>query len=234
MGRHLAEGPSRTAGGCLPRRWRTPPRRLTRASTQLLAVMGAMTPSITGVVVGAPSTAFAAPTATLPATQAAPTVTVPATQAWTDTGVDVAGAVSLKASGTIQVGGPEPNLGPAGSTTGCVAGPGAFSGSWVANGFPCWSLIARVGNGPAFYVGDGVTLTVPSGRLLLGVDDETAAFGDNSGSWTVQVSSSASNCPTIRFIGVSGSGETGLGAVVGPLWKKFRALEPQARLYPVP
>ncbi|HEX7462012.1 MAG TPA: hypothetical protein VF317_07550 [Dermatophilaceae bacterium] len=111
---------------------------------------------------------------------------MPAGQAWTDTEVDVSGSVMLTASGTINVGGPESNLPPAGSKS-CVASASQYSGQWVALGFPCWSLIARVGNNPAFKVGNGGTFTVPSGRLLLGVDDELAAFGDNSGSWTVDV-----------------------------------------------
>lgn len=121
---------------------------------------------------------------------AATAVPVPATQAWTDTGidVDVAGEVTLEADGTIIVGGPEGNLGPAGSTAGCVASNSQYSGQWVANGFPCWSLIARVGDYAPFMIGEGGTFMVPAGRLFLGVNDEVAAFGDNSGSWTVQVS----------------------------------------------
>ncbi|MCV2490994.1 hypothetical protein OF117_16695 [Geodermatophilus sp. YIM 151500] len=69
-----------------------------------------------------------------------------------------------------------------------MAGPSTFSGQWVAYGAPCWSLIGRVGEGgQLFAIGNGGTFPVPSGRLYLGVDDEVAAFGDNSGSWTVQV-----------------------------------------------
>jgi hypothetical protein len=118
---------------------------------------------------------------------AATAVSVPATQPWTDTGMDVSGSVTLQPTGTIDVGGPEGSLGPGGSQTGCVAGPSSFSGQWVLNGVPCWSLIGRVGNGQPFGVGGGGTFHLPSGRLYLGVDDEVAAFGDNSGSWTVQV-----------------------------------------------
>jgi hypothetical protein len=133
----------------------------------------------TGLILGGAAMAFAATT----------TVTVPATQPWTNTGVDVSGSVTLQASGTIDVGSPEGNLGPAGSKTGCVAGPASFSGQWVFDGPPCWSLIAKVGdNGQVFGVGNGGTFSVSTGPLYLGVDDEVAAFGDNSGSWTVQVS----------------------------------------------
>jgi len=118
---------------------------------------------------------------------AARTVAVTAAQPWTDTGVDVIGPMTMQASGIINVGGPEANLAPAGSVTGCVAGPSSFGGRWVADGFPCWSLIGRIGNGQPFRVGNGGSFSVPVGRLYLGVDDEVDFFGDNSGSWTVQM-----------------------------------------------
>lgn len=121
-----------------------------------------------------------------PATTSAD-VTVPATQEWTDTGLDVAHWVGIRAEGTIDVGGPEGNLTPAGSATGCTTGPTSFSGMWLANGYPCWSLIARVGDGPPFRVGTGGDFLVSSGRLFLGVDDERGQYGDNSGSWDVSL-----------------------------------------------
>src|SRR5690349_3554527 len=78
------------------------------------------------------------------------TITVPATQPWTDTGISLpVGTVSFTASGTINVFGGDPGYeetpagdGPAYPT--CVAGPSTLSGSWTANGFPCWSLIGRI------------------------------------------------------------------------------------------
>src|SRR5689334_15469419 len=75
-----------------------------------------------------------------PAALAQTAVSVPATQPWTDTGIDVSESVTLQPTGTIDVGGPEGDLGPAGSKTGCIAGPSSFSGQWVLNGPPCWSL----------------------------------------------------------------------------------------------
>jgi len=80
---------------------------------------------------------------------------------------------------------------PAAGSSDCTTSTSQFSGSWVVLGFPCWSLIARVGDNPPFFVGNGGTFTVPSGRLFLGVDDETLFFGDNSGSWVVAVQSAA-------------------------------------------
>lgn len=174
MGRHAA----RSSPGWLTCRGPTSRRKPARTTRRLLAAISAVTLMTTALVLGGEATALAATT----------TVTVPATQPWTNAGVDVSGSVTLQASGTIDVGGPEGNLGPAGSHTGCVAGPSTFSGQWVFNGPPCWSLIAKVGeNGQPFAVGNGGTFPVPSGRLYLGVDDEVTAFGDNGASWTVQV-----------------------------------------------
>jgi hypothetical protein len=141
-----------------------------------------------------PVTAAAAATTTTTTT-----VTVPATQPWTGTGISLpAGTVSFKASGTINVAGGDPDGnntpngdGPANPT--CIAGPGEYSGSWTAPGLPCWSLIGRVGNGTPFFIGDSANLDIKTpGELYLGVNDETGYFGDNSGSWTVQVTSAPS------------------------------------------
>jgi len=95
-----------------------------------------------------------------------------------------------RANTCTTVGGTEPIESAAGSSD-CTTSTSQFSGSWVVLGFPCWSLIARVGDNPPFFVGNGGTFTVPSGRLFLGVDDETLFFGDNSGSWVVAVQSAA-------------------------------------------
>lgn len=157
----------------------------------------------------------------IPATEASAstsskTVAVPAGQPWTDSGISLpAGSVSLKASGVINVSSGDPQFsetpagdGPADPT--CVAGPGAYSGSWTAPGLPCWSLIGRIGNGAPFYVGNSYQAVIKNpGELYLGVDDETAAFGDNSGSWSVQASwtSSSPSCaytPTVTFSPNSG------------------------------
>ena len=136
---------------------------------------------------------LAMPTAALTSAASAATsgqVVVAANQPWTDTGVDVSGSVMLTASGTIDVGGPEGNLPPAGSSD-CTTSASTYSGQWAALGFPCWSLIARVNDNPPFAVGNGGTFSVPSGRLFLGVDDETGSSVDNSGSWSVAVNGAA-------------------------------------------
>jgi len=173
MGRHAAR-----SSGWLTHRRPTGTRKRAGAARRLLATISAVTLTTTALVLVGAATAQAATI----------TATVSATRAWTDSGVDVSRSVTLEAIGTINVGGPEDPLGPAGSTTGCVAGPGRYSGQWVFNGPPCWSLIGKVTeNGEPFKVGTGGTFSVPRGRLYLGVDDEVGAFGDNSGSWAVQV-----------------------------------------------
>jgi Peptidase A4 family len=64
------------------------------------------------------------------------------------------------------------------------------------DGLPCWSLIGRIGNGAPFKIGDSATHAVSSpGELYLGVDDQANAFGDNSGSWTVQASWTSAIAP---------------------------------------
>jgi hypothetical protein len=103
------------------------------------------------------------------------------------------------ASGTINVSGGTPGGdntpngdGPANPS--CIAGPSEYSGSWTAPGLPCWSLIGRIGNGTPFFIGDSARLNIKTpGELYLGVNDETGLFGDNSGSWTVQVTPGASS-----------------------------------------
>jgi hypothetical protein len=150
----------------------------------------AFTPFRTSVVIVALAltAALGAPPSNAEAvtTAAGMTVTVPANRPWTDGGVDVSGSVTLHAEGKINVGGPEVDLSPAGSRV-CTASPTRYSGQWTAPGLPCWSLIARVGGYSPFAVGDGGTFIVPTGRLYLGVNDETGAYGDNRGAWTVRV-----------------------------------------------
>src|SRR5664280_934783 len=153
---------------------------------------------------------LAMPTVALTSAASAATsgqVVVAANQPWTDTGVDVSGSVMLTASGTIDVGGPEGNLPPAGSSD-CTTSASTYSGQWAALGFPCWSLIARVNDNPPFAVGNGGTFSVPSGRLFLGVEDETASSVDNSGSWSVAVNGAPPTAqqPTVaRHVECSGN-----------------------------
>lgn len=59
---------------------------------------------------------------------------------------------------------------------------GLVVAAWAA---PCWSLIARIGNGSPFEVGTSTQVVTTAGELYLGVNDNN--FSDNSGSWTVRI-----------------------------------------------
>ncbi len=50
---------------------------------------------------------------------------------------------------------------------------------------PCWSLIARIGTGQPFEVGTSILVTATSGRLYLGVNDDS--FSGNTGIWAVKI-----------------------------------------------
>ena len=170
---------------------------------------------------GALLLALVVPVAEASAATSSRTVAVPATQPWTDTGIALsAGTVSFKASGTINVqsGNPAFNNTPAGqgpADPGCIGNSDTpWGDDWTAEGLPCWSLIGRIGDGSPFEIGDAATFTVSSpGELYLGVNDQATAFGDNSGSWTVQASwtSSSPSCTytsTVTFSPSSGRAGT--------------------------
>ncbi|MCL6257685.1 hypothetical protein M3O96_01205 [Aquiflexum sp. TKW24L] len=53
------------------------------------------------------------------------------------------------------------------------------------NGFPVVSLVARVGGGDLQFVGTGPTQLTGSGEVVFYVND--SFFGDNSGSWNIQI-----------------------------------------------
>jgi hypothetical protein len=89
--------------------------------------------------------------------------------------------VSISATGAIKIASGDVARSPAGEPT-CVAGP-----AFTVPGLPCFSLVGRIGTGPAFPVGTGPTTisATEAGELLLGVNDDVNTFGDNSGSWSV-------------------------------------------------
>lgn len=54
--------------------------------------------------------------------------------------------------------------------------------------FPCASLIARIGNGNPFFVGDRYEFTsTTEGTLFLGPNDSSDGLFDNSGYLNVQI-----------------------------------------------
>jgi hypothetical protein len=113
-----------------------------------------------------------------------PGLSVPANQRWTNTGyvVQQGQAVRFSATGRVQLSGDGNDTAtPAGSATGRYA-PGAPLPNILAG-----ALIARIGNGAPFGIGNQTqALPMPaSGQLFLGVNDDEVA--DNRGEFRVQV-----------------------------------------------
>ena len=111
-----------------------------------------------------------------------PPIVVNATERWTDTGIYVATGDELQitASGTITLSSNGSDRAtPRGALSGRSA-PDSPLPQQVAG-----ALIGRVGEGQAFYIGDGSSrIRAPeSGRLFLGINDDFLA--DNSGSFRV-------------------------------------------------
>ncbi len=107
---------------------------------------------------------------------------VAAATQWNDTGVDVrSGAlVYFEASGRVRWG-PDRQHGPGGE------GGNRQNPNRPISGRPGGSLIGRVGDSGAFYIGDerGPIRMREGGRLYLGVNDDY--LEDNSGSWRVTI-----------------------------------------------
>jgi hypothetical protein len=129
---------------------------------------------------GASNASLAAPTGT--GTSVSPK------QAWTSTGLTVrkGEVIRFNTSGEVQLSGDASDVaGSAGSKTGRRA-TGSPLPSELAG-----ALIARIGNGPAFAIGNQTTVTMPSaGQLFLGVNDD--GFEDNQGEFRVDIQRSAS------------------------------------------
>jgi WD domain, G-beta repeat len=117
-----------------------------------------------------------------------PPLKVAATREWTDTGVNLAAGARLyiKAYGQVLVS-PAAVEGPAGDPT-CtpIADYAVKSSVFPAPTLPCWSLVARIGNGPPFEVGSSTLVITTSGRLYLGLN--AGSFSHNVGSWLVFMS----------------------------------------------
>jgi hypothetical protein len=61
----------------------------------------------------------------------------------------------------------------------------AHSSRFPAPELPCWSLIGRIGHGRPFEVGTSILITATTGRLYLGVNDNS--FSANTGIWAVNI-----------------------------------------------
>jgi len=117
-----------------------------------------------------------------------PGINIPVNKKWTYTGVTVragaaigisaAGDVYVAAAGSTQTPGGNPSCTPAASYP-------ADSSQFPAPELPCWSLIGRIGNGRPFEVGTSILVTATTGRLYLGVNDDS--FASNTGIWAVKI-----------------------------------------------
>jgi len=123
-----------------------------------------------------------------PGCTSTPGINIPTTQEWTDTGVTVpAGAdLGISATGDAYLSGAGSSEGPTGDPS-CTpaADYAAHSSQFPAPHLPCWSLIARIGNGRPFEVGTSILVTATAGKLYLGVN--TDSFSANSGIWAVKI-----------------------------------------------
>jgi hypothetical protein len=117
-------------------------------------------------------------------------VSVLPNKVFTDTGVALRSgdAITIRATGRIHFGAPPiDRLSAAGIPRGklCdeinVRVPG--NSTWPAPKLDCWSLIARIGAGAPFAIGNVKTFHAPTdGELFLGVNDNF--LRDNSGKWS--------------------------------------------------
>lgn len=119
---------------------------------------------------------------TMPAGTTGQVYTVPANQRWTSTGVTVRTGqrVALATVGRIQLSDdPGDTAGPAGQEDRYIPRspmPDQLGGA----------LLGRIGNGPAFGIGDQTSLVMPgTGELFFGVNDDTPS--NNKGSFRVRL-----------------------------------------------
>jgi hypothetical protein len=123
-----------------------------------------------------------------PSCASTPGLVVPGTRKWTNTGVEVRPGerLGLTASGIVRTGGEYPafNAGPGGEKL-CLPDRDYPTDVFPIPSAPCWSLIARIGNGQPFYVGTSDLVMTGPGELYLGVNGDD--MGGNSGAWTVNI-----------------------------------------------
>jgi hypothetical protein len=115
-----------------------------------------------------------------------PGLVLSATQKWTNTKVTVPAGDELGISADGQItASPAGTVGPAGDPS-CTPARNYPGRAFPAPGLPCYSLIARIGNGTPFEVGTSALITAAaSGVLFLGINDNS--FSGNSGSWNVKI-----------------------------------------------
>jgi hypothetical protein len=110
-------------------------------------------------------------------------VRVSGTDRWTDTGINVSDGqmIAVDARGTVRLGANDADVAGVEGTVNRRRDNNAPLRNQAAG-----ALIGRIGNGPAFFVGDTNTIRANgSGRLYLGVNENN--LGDNSGDFQVVV-----------------------------------------------
>jgi len=115
-----------------------------------------------------------------------PGLVLSATQKWTNTKVTVPAGydVGISADGQITVS-PTETVGPAGDPS-CTPAQNYPGRAFPAPNLPCYSLIARIGNGTPFEVGTSTLITnAAAGVLFLGINDNSVS--GNSGTWNVKI-----------------------------------------------
>jgi hypothetical protein len=111
---------------------------------------------------------------------------------WTDTGVSLKAHHDLVIRAHNKVNdAPDHPTWPNGASVasyGCTLIAGPLHEPFVAPQLRCWSLIGKIGNGQPFQVSGNLTvLGTTSGELFLMMNDSIGTFGDNSGQWTVAI-----------------------------------------------
>ena len=115
-----------------------------------------------------------------------PGLVLSATQKWTNTKVTIPAGddVGISADGQITAS-PTETVGPAGDPS-CTPAQNFPGRAFPAPSLPCYSLIARIGNGTPFEVGTSTLITnAAAGVLFLGINDNNVS--GNSGSWNVKI-----------------------------------------------
>lgn len=115
-----------------------------------------------------------------------PGLILSATQKWTNTKVTVPAGdeVGISADGQVTVSPPQ-TVSPAGDPS-CTPAQNYPGRAFPAPTLPCYSLIARIGNGPPFEIGTSALIAnAAPGILYLGINDNSVS--GNSGTWNVKI-----------------------------------------------
>ena len=123
----------------------------------------------------------------LPAPPGEYDLSVPGGTAWYNAGVNVnsGSTLSIIASGNIKISGSDPGWSPDGVTETNQADVEKLLCPLTNKAY---GLIGKIGQGTCFFIGSSKTFTADnSGTLYLSVNDRVGTFGDNSGSWTVNL-----------------------------------------------